>query len=387
MTLLSFLDLPGLSARESVEPGFALALSGVGTRLNLDPNYIAAVMSLESGFNPQARNPNLDRNGESATGLIQFMPATAKLVGTTVEALAAMTAIQQLPFVEEYFKRAGQAIRKDTAGDYYMATFMPAFVGAAPSTVLATKGAAAYDENAGLDKDGDGTITVGDVWQAIDTRVSNARSRPMLTIDTDAEKKSPSLPAPRAPSLPSPRPASPSSSSGQPSAFDQGRAASMTRELIVFAASCELEDMALILQQPNAAAHVEDRVRVYWSDVLHQPAAAPHPKEWCGAFALWCLHQGGVGLALRWMFGPPHFGFLWNLRATKTPEPGDIAYLDKPYQHHAIVVTVEGDTVHTIDGNQGAAKPIATHEAPLSHWTAFYSIAPLLVEPPTKAAT
>lgn len=386
MPILSLLDLPGLSARESAEPGFALALSGVAARLGLDPNYLGAVMSLESGFDPQATNPNKDRNGESATGLIQFMPATAKLVGTTVEALHAMTAIQQLPFVEAFYKVAGRGIRKDTPGDYYMATFMPKFVGAPPETVLATRGEANYDENAGLDTDGDGTITVADVWKKIDTRVGNARTVPMLVIDTDAEKKSP-LPAARAPSLQSPSPGSPLPSSGQPSASAEGRAPSMTRELIVFAASCELEDMALIVQQPNAAELVEQRVRVYWADVLHQALNAPHPKEWCGALALWCLHQGGVGLELRWLFGPPHFGFLWNLETTKTPEPGDIAYLDKPYQHHAIVVTVEGDIVHTIDGNQGAAEPIKTHEAPLTHWTAFYSIAKLLeLEPPTGAA-
>ena len=132
MPTLSYLDLPGLSARESAEPGFVLALSGVGERLGLDPNYLAAVMSLESGFKPDAVNPK-----GGATGLIQFMPATATLLGTTASALRQMTAIQQLPFVEAFYRKAGQSIRKNTPGDYYMATFMPAFVGAPPDTVLA----------------------------------------------------------------------------------------------------------------------------------------------------------------------------------------------------------------------------------------------------------
>lgn len=159
----------------------------------------------------------------------------------------------------------------------------------------------------------------------------------------------------------------------------------MTRELIVFAASCELEDMTLLVSVHNAAG-VAQRIAAYWQSVLRYPDLG-NPPQWCGAFALWCLHQAGVGTELRWEFGPPHYGFLWNLKQTKTPQAGDIAYLDKPFEHHAIVVTVEGDTVHTIDGNQGAAAPITTHEAPLTHWTAFFSIATLLeLEPPTEAA-
>lgn len=382
-TPISLLDLPGLSARESAEPGFALALKGVADSLGLDPNYIGAVMSLESGFNPQAVN----KNG-GATGLIQFMPDTATALGTSTDALRAMTAIQQLPFVQKYFAMAGRAIRPATPGDYYMATFLPAYVGKPDDFVLATRGEPVYDQNAGLDGDGDGTLTVGDVTAKINQRVASAHARPMLVIDTDAEKKSP-RPVAAVPSQQSPSPASPLPSSGQPSAPVPERAASMTRELIVFAASCELEDSNLLVKEGTPGAF-DARVLTYWKQVL-----APHevhslaecPKEWCGAFALWCVQQGGVGLDLRWMFGPPHYGFLWNLHQTKTPEPGDIAYLDQPYQHHAIVVTVEGDTVFTIDGNQGAAAPIKTHEAKLTHWTAFFSIASLLSpEPPRETA-
>lgn len=122
-------------------------------------------------------------------------------------------------------------------------------------------------------------------------------------------------------------------------------------------------------------------VPVYWADVLHQPLNAPHPPQWCGALALWNLHRAGLGLELRWMFGPPHYGFCYKLEQLAphvAPEPGDIAYLDKPYQHHATVVCVEGDTVVTVDGNQGPLQPIKRCEHPIGHWTAFYSIARLL---------
>ncbi len=385
MPILSMLDLPGLSARESAEPGFVLALAQVADRLGLDPNYLGAVMSLESGFNPAAVNAH-----GGATGLIQFMPATAVLVGTTTPALRAMTAIQQLPYVEAFYEKAGRAIHPETPGDYYMATFLPAYVGKPADFVIAERGMPVYEQNPGLDADKDGTLTVGDVWAVIDRRVADARSRAMFVVDTDAEKKS----LPHAAVVPPPAPSSlsgsPSPSSGQPSGSSQGGARNMTsnqRELVVFAASCELEDFALLTETKDAAG-IAARLAAYWANVLRDPAGAAQMvsthKAWCGALALFCLHGAGLGLELRWDFSPPNYGFLWNLRELERgelPKPGDIAYLDKPYQHHAIVVEVEGENVHTIDGNQGAAEPIKTHEAPLHHWTAFYSIEQLLSLP------
>lgn len=129
------------------------------------------------------------------------------------------------------------------------------------------------------------------------------------------------------------------------------------------------------------AEFIRTRVPEYWADVLAQAVTAPHPPHWCGAFALWNLHQAGLGLHQRWKFGPPNYGFLYALHqlgAHALPEPGDIAYFDQPYQHHAVVEFVEGDLVHTIDGNQGAHTPILRHVHPLRHWTSFHSIDPWL---------
>jgi hypothetical protein len=158
------------------------------------------------------------------------------------------------------------------------------------------------------------------------------------------------------------------------------------RLLVVQSALAEFDRVAA-LSPTEVQSFLKFGVAVYWADVLRQALTAPHPPQWCGAFALWSLHKAGLGLGLRWMFGPPHFGFLWNLHQLKPhelPEPGDIAYLDKPYQHHAIVACVEGDTVHTVDGNQGPLKPIQKYERPRAHWTAFFSIASLIE--PEKAA-
>src|SRR6187551_416202 len=57
-------------------------------------------------------------------------------------------------------------------------------------------------------------------------------------------------------------------------------------------------------------------------------------KAWCGIFALWCLREAGVMPAdVTWEFGK---GFLYRLQRTATPKPGDIGYIDAPYQHHLI---------------------------------------------------
>ena len=104
---------------------------------------------------------------------------------------------------------------------------------------------------------------------------------------------------------------------------------------------------------------------------------------WCGGFALFCLHQAGLAKDVFWRIGrgfllqPPH-----PLKVTKAPEPGDIGYQDKPFQHHFVVERVDGDFVHSIDGNQPDVRrrirPIAG--APGQPLT-FYSIAPFLQPP------
>jgi hypothetical protein len=73
----------------------------VGKDLSIDPNYIMACMALETGekFNTSTKNPN-----STATGLIQFMSATAKDLGTTTTRLAAMTHVEQMDYVKNILK-------------------------------------------------------------------------------------------------------------------------------------------------------------------------------------------------------------------------------------------------------------------------------------------
>lgn len=130
----------------------------ISAKLGIDPNWLMGTMYLESGLLATAKNPQ-----GGATGLIQFMPATAKGLGTTTAALAAMSNVQQLDYVYAYFKPYTGKIK--SWFDLYMFTFYPAAVGKPDSYVLgntAAMQALIAKQNAGFDVNRDGKITKGE---------------------------------------------------------------------------------------------------------------------------------------------------------------------------------------------------------------------------------
>lgn len=142
-------------ARVSQE--FRVRTREIAANLNIDASWIMAVMGFETGytFNPGIKNP-----GSSATGLIQFTSSTAKSLGTSTTALARMSGVQQLDYVEKYFNQYKGRI--NNIGDCYMAVFWPAAIGKPDSYVIATSPSQVYNANAGLDVNRDGTITRGE---------------------------------------------------------------------------------------------------------------------------------------------------------------------------------------------------------------------------------
>lgn len=161
---------------ETTTPGFRAELVRMAQRLDLLPDPIAAVIAIESGFNAQARNPS------GAVGLIQFMPATAKGLGTSTEELLGMNATAQLEYVEKFLKRTKLRLGSPP-GDYYMAVFMPALVGMPNETVIASAGDAVYRQNKGLDFDRDGVLRVADVKNVLDAEIRRAQGVPPLEVD------------------------------------------------------------------------------------------------------------------------------------------------------------------------------------------------------------
>lgn len=135
-----------------VSEDFRRRLAAAALRDGYDPSHAMAAMWFESKLNPQAVNAL-----SGATGLIQFMPSTALDLNTTVEALARMSAEEQLDYVERYFHR--YAGRIGSLHDLYMCILWPKAIGQPDSFVLFEKGSKAYEQNKALDVDGDGKVT------------------------------------------------------------------------------------------------------------------------------------------------------------------------------------------------------------------------------------
>lgn len=130
----------------------------IAQRIGARPEWMFAVMHNESGMRPDAVNPN-----GGATGLIQFMPATARGLGTTTAALRNMSAMQQLDYVERYYAPYAGRIR--TGADMYLATFYPAAMGRPDDWVLGSQNGTAgvvARANPIFDTNRDGQITAGE---------------------------------------------------------------------------------------------------------------------------------------------------------------------------------------------------------------------------------
>ncbi|MEM9986123.1 MAG: transglycosylase SLT domain-containing protein, partial [Bacteroidota bacterium] len=77
---------------------FAGKVREVAQQLEIPAEWLMAVMYAESRFDPAVVN----RRGSRATGLIQFMPATAQDLGVSAAALAQMGAVAQMDYVYRY---------------------------------------------------------------------------------------------------------------------------------------------------------------------------------------------------------------------------------------------------------------------------------------------
>lgn len=140
-------------------------------RLQIEDKWLYLIIWYESRGNPKAQNP-----WSKATGIIQFMPRTAKNLGTTTQELYDMSVIDQLDYVEKYFnlciKRYG---RLNSYTDAYLAVFSPSALGKSSDYIIGIGVDVNRDgivdekdlelirkQNPHVDRDGDGIITVAD---------------------------------------------------------------------------------------------------------------------------------------------------------------------------------------------------------------------------------
>lgn len=141
--------------------------------LGVEPDYLMACIAFESAetFSPSIKNAA----GSGATGLIQFMPDTARGLGTTTAALAGMTAEQQLEWVLAYFLPYKGRLK--TLADVYMAILWPAGIGKADGWTLWDKASRpmTYRQNAGLDLNKDGEITKAEAAAKVLAKLERGR--------------------------------------------------------------------------------------------------------------------------------------------------------------------------------------------------------------------
>lgn len=156
-----------------VSPQFRSNVLAISGRLVVDASDMMACMAFESGetFSPSIRNAA----GSGAVGLIQFMPSTCASMGLTVDQMAALTAEQQLTFVERYFRPWSG--RMHTLGDIYGAILWPGMIGKPDSAVIFDQAdpnhPKLYVQNKGLDFNKDGKITKAEIV----ARVQKERDR------------------------------------------------------------------------------------------------------------------------------------------------------------------------------------------------------------------
>lgn len=193
----TLIAVPGL--RENTSPDFRKRLFDIATELvpsNADnmADWMVTCMSRETGgsFSPQQRPPGTkSTNKLSALGLFQFIGSTYgninKRLGTkySFDSVYAMSAIEQLDVCRDYLIMIAKGKNKSpdklyTKLEYvYLAIFAPAYVGKPLETATYSKEEknSNYEDNKGLDKDGDGNITVGEVSAAIRKTKNDAKNK------------------------------------------------------------------------------------------------------------------------------------------------------------------------------------------------------------------
>ena len=148
---------------------FIEGITNLAKKYNIPEDYLYTLMSFETAgsFSPSQKN----LKGSGATGLIQFMPETAKGLGTSTSELSKMSRSEQLKYVDKYF--SGKGIEGGSLSDTYMAVLFPAAVGKPEDFVLFGKGAMkgftgkAYEQNKGLDLNKDGSVTKAEASNAV----------------------------------------------------------------------------------------------------------------------------------------------------------------------------------------------------------------------------
>jgi len=163
-----------------VSPQFKKRVIEISDEIGIDPDWLMAIMALETGRTFRADQRNTQNPKSGPVGLLQFTEDGASSLGTTKDALAAMNALQQLEYVQKWFapykgkKKADGRALLSSLEDVYAAVHYPAAVRKADEATLYEKGKLygkkqrdLYKVNSGLDENHDGRVTRGEAAEAV----------------------------------------------------------------------------------------------------------------------------------------------------------------------------------------------------------------------------
>jgi len=152
----------------SVRDAFTAKVQIIANKYGIKADWLMIVMAFETG-----KTFRTGSHGNGAYGLIGFRSQTAIELGTSVQALAAMSQVSQLDYVDKYLSRwkAGQNVRSFT--DLYIVVFTPAYVSKLDSFKIGDAYGSAtqkaiYEANKGaFDKEGKGYFTKGEIGRFV----------------------------------------------------------------------------------------------------------------------------------------------------------------------------------------------------------------------------
>ena len=134
----------------SEDEEFTQRIEALADKRGISSSELYKVIQGESGGNPTAQNKS------GATGLFQFMPATARELGTTTAVVKAMSPSEQVDLYDKYLERWNYS-GSNRLGIMQAA---PAFANSSPDTVIYGKNSAAWKQNPGWRELNGGDITV-----------------------------------------------------------------------------------------------------------------------------------------------------------------------------------------------------------------------------------
>jgi hypothetical protein len=118
---------------QSERKAFTDKVRKISSDLEINPNWLMAVMNFESA---RTFSPSVQNSKTGATGLIQFMPDTAKDLGTSINELRNMSATKQLDYVYKYYNQSWIRPKLLRYVDLYLATIFPRALGKPDSYVI-----------------------------------------------------------------------------------------------------------------------------------------------------------------------------------------------------------------------------------------------------------